>query len=96
MESINFDYNYSLLSAVKLRANGVSSFAQLREVFEDEDSVFQLLKEDKYPVYSIIGFTRQSIPLKMVFSSIEATVVFLDSRVASKREIIEEFCKYCR
>jgi len=96
MENINFELDYSLLSAVKLRANGVNSFAQLREVFEDEDSVFELLNEGKYPILSIIGFTGQSIPLKIAFSLVEVTVVFLDAKLASKREIIEGFCKYCR
>jgi hypothetical protein len=96
MEQFDFQYNYSLLSAAALRARGVKSLAELTEVFEDGDSKFEVLQEGRYPVLGVIGFTGKSVPLKIAFSNIEGTITFLDARVASKREVIDEFCRFCK
>ncbi len=96
MANINFEYNFSLLNAATLRSNGVKSFAALKEVFEDDNSQFEVLREEKYPILAVIGFTERSLPIKIAFSNVEGVITFLDARIASKKEIIEEFCKYCK
>lgn len=96
MENFNFEYNFSLLSATALRSNGIKSFSELVEVFEDKDSQFEVLQEDKRPIIAVIGFSKNSIPIKIAFSNVDGTITFFDARKASKQEIIDEFCKFCK
>jgi hypothetical protein len=96
MAKFNFPYDFSLLNAATLRDNGVKSLAELREVTEDDDSQFEELRREKYSIFIVIGFTTKSTPLKIAFALIDGTITFLDTRIASKKEIIEGFCKYCK
>jgi hypothetical protein len=93
---LDFEYDFSLLNAVRLQQEGIKSFKEVKEVFEDEFSQFELLREQTYPILSVIGFTDKSKPIKVAFSNIKGVIFFLDARTASKQEVINEFCKYCK
>jgi hypothetical protein len=95
---IIFKYDHSLLKITDLHGLGVRSPKWLEEVLEDSDSqIFDITEpNEKYPVHFAIGFSKKSDPIKYVFEREGGVIRSLYARKASKEEIKNEFCKFCR
>lgn len=95
---IIFKYDHSALNITDLHRLGVRSTKWLEEVLEDIDSqIFDITNTgDKLPLHVVVGFSEKSDPIKYVFERGGDVIRSLYARKASKEEIKNEFCKFCR
>lgn len=90
----NFNFDHSKLSMIELHKEGVRNARWLEEVFFEEHSKFMDFSDpkDKSPLFMIMGFTKETIPLLYIFKLEEGVVVSLHARKAFISEVKTIFC----
>lgn len=93
MESFEFRYDFSLLSAIDLQREKIN-FGEIISVFENPLTVGESLEgfPSKGILYSLIGFSAKKRFLLVALEYYDDRVIFLQTQVADEQYIRTRYC----
>lgn len=94
---IDFEFDHNQLNITQLHALGIRKVVWLEQVIQDDDTQFFDITHpgDVHPIHVAVGFDKSSHPIKCVFEVGEGIIRSLYARLATKKEVIAEFCRFC-
>ncbi len=93
MESFNFQYDFSLLSAVELQKEKIN-FGEIISVFENNNTCAEILPdvEKAATYYFLTGFSNKSRFLYLILEYTADKIVFYEAVVADEQQIRTYYC----